>query len=810
MRKMENGTLTNVDGEGTIAKVTADNGWKYSFNNLNKYDKITGEKINYTITETAIDGYTPTVSTDENGDINISNRRDVDHIKPEKVITGVKVKDGQTFVEVNPDEFAVSVGDTVKYEITVTNDGNTDLDNIVIKDNKEVTLINVTVPEEMNKSNIQVNKAYAANANLVEGLTGKLKPGKSVKAEVTYEVKNNADIQNKEKLVNTATASATNVPDQPTDEEINIAHTPSVKIEKTSTKVNGTQINLQDRKTIGEKENVADVNVKKGDIITYEITVTNTGDVTLQNVKVTDDKNVTYGASDSDITGAGITLEPGATRTIEVTYTVTINDINDSSNTITNVATVTAKYDNEDVTPNSDDDDVTEAEVKPSITVTKKNDKPNKTLKYGETLTYTIEATNSSAKDGKVTITDAKLKEAIDLGYVSAPSTITVNDGTTLTGNRPRTITVDQLAKGVDVDVAGEKKATITFTVTVTAKANTEIVNFATITGGENDKTEENKNKVEKAVNYEEYSQSIKAKNIVLVLDLSSSMNDKVNGGGTRLDAAKAAIREFVEKVYKDGNGKDVEIRLVTFNWESYEEYSENVSIWDGRQPRSLVIGTNLYTTINSSDYVSKLNAIDGIAVPNNMTTDITAGINKAKSELANFTNKNNDNVVIFLGDGEPDSKNGIDNVTSANNAATQLKSSATLYTIGFGLGTNNTAKTLMENMASPDGKGGKLAYTAENRAELINSFDAITKSVSDKPTDTGTTNPSVNGKITINLDKELAAGKQITITVDGTSTSYDYDKLPSGLTYNSSTKTIEWDISNYNANANLKISYII
>ena len=212
---------------------------------------------------------------------------------------------------------------------------------------------------------------------------------------------------------------------------------------------------------------------------------------------------------------------------------------------------------------------------------------------------------------------------------------------------------------------------------------------------------------------------------------------------------------------------------------------------------------------MNSSNYSNVLNDIDNIDIPENMTTDISAGINKAKDVLSTFTNTENDDVVIFLGDGEPDEDNTNDNPTRANNAATTLKGSATLYTIGFGIEGNTKAQNLLKNMASTDEETKqKLYYTASNKQDLINSFDTISSEAGRVPTTGEKT--SEEGIVTINLTKTLADDQKITITVDGTPTEYDYNSLPSELTYDSANRTITWDIRGYDADAELTISYVL
>ncbi len=85
-----------------------------------------------------------------------------------------------------------------------------------------------------------------------------------------------------------------------------------------------------------------------GDVITYDLVVTNTGNTTLSNVVVSD-------ANATITTGSPIaSLAPGATATVEATYTIIQNDMNAES--FTNIATVNAiDPQNNSVTDTSDD-----------------------------------------------------------------------------------------------------------------------------------------------------------------------------------------------------------------------------------------------------------------------------------------------------------------------------------------------------------------------------------------------------------------------------------------------------------------------
>ena len=156
-------------------------------------------------------------------------------------------------------------------------------------------------------------------------------------------------------------------------------------------------------KTADKKEGL-----KKGDVVTYTVTVTNTGDVTLENVTV-DDSLVQLPAEERLIS----ILKPGKTAVIVYTYTITQADVD--AGKVHNVATAKGNppknpdKPDEPVPPVEDDDDedVT-PEQTPDIRVIKTADK-TVGLKAGDVITYTILVRNT----GNVTLTDVELEDSL-------------------------------------------------------------------------------------------------------------------------------------------------------------------------------------------------------------------------------------------------------------------------------------------------------------------------------------------------------------------------------------------------------------
>ena len=204
---------------------------------------------------------------------------------------------------------------------------------------------------------------------------------------------------------------------------------------------------------------------KVDDVVRYEITVANTGNVTLNDVKVEDTlsngQSVTFdelptGATASGTTVTIPTLAVGETVTIKASYTVTQADV-DAQETITNAVTTTAGDD--DLTPDDPDpvpvDPVPTFEVvapedvmynggeqkqAPTVTDTKTGSELTENKDY--TLTYRDDVTNV----GEVTVTIAGIgayaaSEPVDVKYNITPAPISFEtksaeksyDGTALT-----------------------------------------------------------------------------------------------------------------------------------------------------------------------------------------------------------------------------------------------------------------------------------------------------------------------------------------------------------------------------------------
>lgn len=647
-------------------------------------------------------------------------------ITPEKAKPEIKVEKIATKVngEDITDGTKVSAGDKVTYTITVTNIGNVTLHNVVVTDDL-VSSFNKTIEN--------------------------LAPNASETYTVEYEV-TQADVDNKAKIVNTATATDGTTTGKDTDETVPTDKTPGIAVEKTATKVNGKDI-------------TENTKVRAGDVITYTITVTNTGKITLKDVQVIDKTlNVNYNGTEivaeSPIDTIS-SLAPNASKPYTVTYTVTENDIankaqientaiatdgtttdekpsnpvpvnpnvsltvikhwNDSNNqdgyrptsiTIkvkdeqnnivgtegldgdltTNDWTKVLfndlpKYKEgkqinytiiEEITTNVDKytasepkitvdsstgnitAEITNTYVKPTLTITKTSNVKAE-VKLGDEITYTIKAKNI----GKVTAKSVIITDAI-------PANTTLKEGTISDNgeNNNGTITWNIASLAV-----GEPKS-VSFTVIVNNSADVigkTITNTGYVNG---DPTNETTTTVSKTIAITKKEYPVKAIDVVLVLDVSSSMNDF-----SRIDNAKKATCSFIDEMFPTGTNKTGStVTVVTFG---------NNAITLGKATNAKEANT-LKETIND------------IKIPDSVGTNVQEALKHTNNVLNNL--KNTNKFVVFLGDGEPTpsyviaqgdsgsewyTPSGFSANTESNirDEANNIKSKTTgVYTIGFGM----------------------------------------------------------------------------------------------------------------------------
>jgi LPXTG-site transpeptidase (sortase) family protein len=288
-------------------------------------------------------------------------------------------------------------GDTVSYTFTVTNIGN-------------VTLFDISIADDLDGLTIS------------GGPITSLAPGASDTATFTgtYSLKQ-ADIDSGS-LVNNATVTSYD-PNEATitdtdDDTITLTAAPSVSLEKTG------ELKLD----VIAPDDRADV----GDQIVYTFTVTNTGNVTLSNLIITDPQVTVAG-------GPLSSLAPGAsnTTTFTGTYTLTLDDLN--SGGFTNTASVSGEDPSGTSVSDTDDDSQTliaspSIELEKSGVVNRAVVAPDDRIDAGDTITYKFSVTNT----GNVTLTNIQVADVLSGVTVNGNPIASldpgVTDSTTVTG----------------------------------------------------------------------------------------------------------------------------------------------------------------------------------------------------------------------------------------------------------------------------------------------------------------------------------------------------------------------------------------
>ncbi|MFN8195561.1 MAG: GEVED domain-containing protein [Nocardioidaceae bacterium] len=320
-----------------------------------------------------------------------------------------------------------TAGSTIAYTFLVTNTGNTTL-----------TSVNVT----------------DAKVGSVSCPLTTLAPGQSTTCTATYTLTQtdvNAGVVN-----NTATATGTppsglTAPTATDSTSTTITRTPGISLDKQSgglTDVDG---------------NGPDV----GDTIAYSFVISNTGNVTLTSVGVTD-------AKVGPITCTTTTLAPGAATTCTKTYTLTQADVD--SGHVANTATATGTPPSGLTAPISTDSTDTTVTAGPKITLVKTAGTPSGNT-AGSTIAYSFLVTNT----GNVTLTSVGVSDP-KVGAVTCPVT-TLAPGASTTCTKTYTLTQADVNAGSVTNTATASGTPPTgAAVSATSSTTTTIVRTSTIT----------------------------------------------------------------------------------------------------------------------------------------------------------------------------------------------------------------------------------------------------------------------------------------------------------------------------------------
>ena len=313
----------------------------------------------------------------------------------------------------------VAVGDVITYTYVVENTGNTNLTNVTVSD---------------------VHGGTGTLGAITPAAVAVLAPGASATFTADYTV-TQEDIDSGATISNTATANATAPNGTYTAPEVTetvepAAPAPAADFTKTASET---------------------TDVQAGDVITYTYVVTNTGNVSLNDVSVTDAHSGT-GTLSAFSPATVATLAVGDSATFTATYTITQADI-DAGTDITNTATVNATPAGGTLPPTTADETVTPETPAPAMTLAKTASETSDAA-VGDVITYTYEVVNT----GNVSMTDVSITDVHSgSGTLSAFTPATVASlaiGDTATFTATYTVTQADIDSGAAITNTATANAT--------------------------------------------------------------------------------------------------------------------------------------------------------------------------------------------------------------------------------------------------------------------------------------------------------------------------------------------------------------
>ena len=130
---------------------------------------------------------------------------------------------------------------------------------------------------------------------------------------------------------------------------------------------------------------------------------------------------------------------------------------------------------------------------------------------------------------------------------------------------------------------------------------------------------------------------------VVIVMDISNTMNQTLGGGKTRLDAAKEASNNFIDSFAARSQNSSIDRKLgfVAFNSDSYQIFG----LQDCNESNKETLKTKITNGINN-------NIVNEVAPHNKRFTNIEAGLKRAKAMLDGSSASKK--YILFLSDGFP------------------------------------------------------------------------------------------------------------------------------------------------------------
>lgn len=238
---------------------------------------------------------------------------------------------------------------------------------------------------------------------------------------------------------------------------------------------------------------------------------------------------------------------------------------------------------------------------------------------------------------------------------------------------------------------------------------------------------------------------STKPVDIVLVLDVSGSMDEYMETHVTKMDNLKTAVNGFIDSVAKKSPNSS--IAIVKFAGKTTNRVGNNTydeRIWSFNETYNYSQIVQSLTTVNEAGASSLQTAVNGLEAAGATRADY--GMQHAQTIINSVKDNGRQKVVIMFTDGNPTSGNKFED-TVANGAIAASKSikeaGATVYTIGcFGTTPSSDTDTYMNyvssnypeatSMTSGGAKADPANYykTVSSAADLNNIFQDISHTV--------------------------------------------------------------------------------
>ena len=571
----------------------------------------------------------------------------------------------------------VHEGDKIKYTITVSNSG-TEYKNINVSDTLKpgVSLLENTISAKDGEKDVNVTVSTDKRTISLDGY--RLEAGHTL--TITFEVSVDTLGENVTKATieaNQVTVDTTTTPDDKTYEVVKPNINVTKQVLNTENKdINGETVDV--RSTL--KYVLVGTNTGSEDsyvTITDDIDISKLTDVTVTGVIRTNGTDastaVTYNKETGKLEWSGL-LKKNSGNQVIITIEAKTRILNESE--LSYVVENTAKYTPEgssEKTTNKVTNNV-KIMIESDKTATVINDEKDGKAEYGDIIEYTITAENKSDSDGKVNIIDplpTGVEYSDQLDGKANPIVVKV-DGTTV-GNG--TYNPDNKTISYNGTLKAGAKLTLTFRVkAIETNIENDIVNTATINGIEKSSTVD----VVKKISIAATAEVTKSMDLVLVLDVSTSMTENNIG---RLDALKTAAKALVNKVFPKGVATDSMVTIIA--------YSKKATT------------SPIYKYTAREDALARIDDLQSIE-----GTNINAGLKATDTLLTGGKLTNKKKVVIFLSDGAPTtpeaSRAGLvekgwadankypiyqdDSVENIIESATKVKAHADMiYSIGLG-----------------------------------------------------------------------------------------------------------------------------